>query len=35
MPWEKEAPAAPAAPYKLEAPVKTSNADKFDSLFND
>jgi len=35
MPWEKETPATPAAPYKLEAPVKTSNADKFDSLFND
>jgi hypothetical protein len=35
LPWEKEAPTAPAAPYKLEAPAKTSNADKFDSLFND
>lgn len=35
MPWEKEAPAAPATSYKIEAPAKTSNADKFDSLFND
>jgi hypothetical protein len=34
LPWEKETPAAPSA-YKLEAPAKTSNADKFDSLFND
>jgi hypothetical protein len=34
LPWEKEA-TAPATPYKLEAPAKTSNADKFDSLFND
>lgn len=35
LPWEKGTPVAPAAPYKLEAPAKTSNADKFDSLFND
>jgi hypothetical protein len=34
LPWEKETPAALSA-YKLEAPAKTSNADKFDSLFND
>ena len=33
LPWEKETPAP--SPYKVEAPAKTSNADKFDSLFND
>jgi hypothetical protein len=33
LPWEKEIPAP--SPYKVEAPAKTSNADKFDSLFND
>jgi len=34
LPWEKE-PATSTSSYKLEAPAKTSNADKFDSLFND
>jgi hypothetical protein len=33
LPWEKEAPTA--STYKVDAPAKTSNADKFDSLFND
>lgn len=31
LPWEKET----SSPYKVEAPTKTSNADKFDSLFNE
>ena len=31
LPWEKET----SSPYKVEAPAKTSNADKFDSLFNE
>jgi hypothetical protein len=33
LPWEKEA--ATASTYTGVAPAKTSNADKFDSLFND
>ena len=33
LPWEKGT--STASTYKVDAPAKTSNADKFDSLFND
>lgn len=33
--WEKEASGTFIQSYKVDAPAKTSNADKFDSLFND